>query len=335
MLNALGLGFVFTARDLASGTMKNLERQFSSLDDRVGLGTESMSSAFQQLGLGLALVTAGASTLAGALSLAGVAGRFEQAIAAVGAVSGATRTELQRLEEAAIQAGIATQYSPTEATMGLRELAQAGYSAHDSIELLLPVLDLAAGSLGALSPQEAAGLAAQTMKAFGLETSQAAVSVDRMLQAVNVFALNADDLPLGLGTAARGAQALHQSLSETLISLGLVKNVIPGIERAATGVAITMERMADPDTQAKLRGLGVTVTDDAGHFRGVLDVVAELGPALDRMTDAKRAAFLIDAFGAHALGGLQAMLTQVTTGIRTNTGVTVRGAEAVAYLRDQ
>ncbi len=84
------------------------------------------------------------------------------------------------------------------------------------------------------------------MKAFGLSVDEAAISVDRMLQAVNVFALNANELPLALGTASRGAQALHQSLSETLITLGLVKNVIPGVERASTAVAVAMERMADP-----------------------------------------------------------------------------------------
>gem|GEM_PF-2304307 len=36
-LNNLGLGFVFTARDLASGAIGNLERNFMSLDRRVGL----------------------------------------------------------------------------------------------------------------------------------------------------------------------------------------------------------------------------------------------------------------------------------------------------------
>jgi hypothetical protein len=39
-LNNLGLGFVFTARDLASGAISNLERNFMSLDRRVGLGTD-------------------------------------------------------------------------------------------------------------------------------------------------------------------------------------------------------------------------------------------------------------------------------------------------------
>jgi hypothetical protein len=39
MLNNLGLGFVFTARDLASAKMSALEKRFGSLDDRVTGGT--------------------------------------------------------------------------------------------------------------------------------------------------------------------------------------------------------------------------------------------------------------------------------------------------------
>ncbi len=334
-LNNLGLGFVFTARDLASGAISNLERNFTSLDRRVGLGTENIQSAFQQLGVGLAVFTAGAATVGAAFSLANAAGRFEQSIAAVAAVSGATAVELEQLRGAAIDAGIATQFSPTEATMGLRELAQAGFNAQESMQLLIPVLDLAAGSLGELSPQQAAGLASQAMKAFGISTDQASISVDRMLQAVNVFALNASELPIALGTASRGAQALHQSLSETLIALGLVKNVIPGVERASTATAVAMERLADPQVQQRLRGIGVAVVDSRGGFRAFLDVLGDMAPALDRMSESQRSAFLLQAFGREALGGVNAILTQVTSGIRTNTGETVRGAQAIAYLRDQ
>src|SRR5690606_36606861 len=36
-----------------------------------------------------------------------------------------------------------------------------------------------------------------------------------------------------------------------------------------------------------------------------------------------------------ALGGVNAILTQVTNGVRANTGETLRGAAAIAYLRDQ
>jgi TP901 family phage tail tape measure protein len=334
-LNSMGLGLVFTARDLASGTIANLERTFTSLDRRVGLGAERIQSSFQQIGSGLAVFTAGAAVVATGFSLANAAGRFESSIAAVSAVSGATAAELDQLRDAAIEAGIATQFSPTEATLGLRELAQAGFTAHESIQLLIPSLDLAAGSLGELSPQQAAGLAAQAMKAFGISTEDAAISVDRMLQAVNVFALNASELPLALGTASRGAQALHQSLSETLISLGLVKNVIPGVERASTAAAVAMERMAAPEVQRQLSGLGVAVVDSQGRFRAFLDVLGDLAPTLDRMTEAQRSALLLQAFGREALGGVNAILGQLTTGLRTATGETVRGAQAIAFLRDQ
>jgi hypothetical protein len=104
-LNNLGLGFVFTARDLASGAIGNLERNFMSLDRRVGLGTENIQSAFQQLGVGLAVFTAGAATVGAAFSLANAAGRFEQAVASAGAIAGATAEELTRLHDAAIEAG--------------------------------------------------------------------------------------------------------------------------------------------------------------------------------------------------------------------------------------
>jgi TP901 family phage tail tape measure protein len=333
MLN-MGLGFVFSAQDFASGAMRGLERNFMSLDKRVGLGTSRIQSSFQQLGMGMSLLGTGAVMLGGAFALANAAGEFEQAVAAVAAVSGATADELTQLKDAAIQAGIATQFSPTEAVQGLKELAQAGFDARDSIKLLNPTLDLAAGSLGELTPQGAAGLVSQALKAFGVSADGAGLAVDQMLQSVNLFALNAGELPMSLGIVSRGAQALKQSMGETLATLGLVKNVIPGIERASTGVAVAMERLADTKVQRALRGINVEVTDSNGRFRNFLDVIGDMIPGLSKMTDAKRASFLIDTFGAHALGSMQAVMTQLTNGIKNNAGEVLKGADAVKYLRE-
>ncbi|MBU8900625.1 phage tail tape measure protein, partial [Corallococcus sp. M34] len=335
MLNNFGMGFVFTARDLASDTFQGVERNFTSLDRRVGLGTARIEGAFQRLGVGMALVSAGAVTIGASLSLANAAGEFGQAVAGVAAVSGASAEELRQLRDAALQASLATQFTPTESVLGLRELTQAGYTAAEAMKLLQPVLDLAGGSLGELTPQGAAGLASQAMKAFGLSIDKASLSVDQMLQAVNVFALNANELPLALGTAARGAQALNQKLPEALIALGLVKNVVPGVERASTAVAVSMERMADPEVQQQLRGVGVAVTDAGGNFRSFLGILDELSPALERMTAAQRSAFLLKTFGREALGGVNAILTQLTGGVRKQTGEVVRGGAALEYLRDE
>jgi TP901 family phage tail tape measure protein len=335
MLNHMGLGFVFTAQDLASAKLRGLEQNFVRLDNTTQASAARIGASFRSIATGFGVLAAGGVAVGGAFALANQAGKFEQGLASVAAVAQASTHELGLLREEAIRAGILTQFSPEEAAMGLRDLAQAGFNARESIDLLVPVLDLAGGSLGELGPQEAAGLAAQAMKAFGIATTDASLAVDQMLQAVNVFALGASELPLALGVASRGAQAMNQSLTETLVALGLVKNIIPGVERASTAVAVAMERMAETDVQQKLRKLGVTVVDGQGQFRSFLDIVGEMAPALDRMTEASRAAFLIETFGREALGGVNAILTQVTNGIRTSTGETLRGADALAYLRSQ
>lgn len=334
MLN-MGLGFAFTAQDMASGVMKGLERNFNSLDKRTGIGAERINAAFGSLGTGIAIMGAGAATLGGAFALADMAGKFEASIAMVGAVADASADQIKQLEAAAIQAGIATQFSPTEATAGLRELAQAGFNVTDSIKLLQPVLDMAAGSMGELTPGAAAGLAAQTLKAFGIEVEKASESVDKLLKGAGMFALSAGELPAAIGIVSRGAQALNQSLDETIISFGLVKNIVPGVERASTAVAVAMERMANPKVQKAMEEIGVHATDAEHRFRPFLDIMGDLVPALDKMTEQERAAFVTETFGAHALAGMNAIMKQVKDGVTTSTGEIVKGAAAIKYLRTQ
>lgn len=331
-LNNFGLGMIFSANDTASSVMGRVGKNFMSLEQRIQAGRERMGNALAGITTGAAQMAAG---FGASFSLLRPAAKFEQGIAMVGATVQASAEELRLFEEAALKAGIATQFDPLQAAMALNDLGQAGFNARESIALLGPTLDLAAGSLGKLTPQESAGLAAQAMKAFGIETSGAAVAVDQILKAVNVFALSADEMALGLGSAGRGAQAIKQDLPETLVALGLVKNVIPSIERASTAVAVSMERLADPGTQRDLAKLGVNVTDTAGRFRPFLDVVGDLAPALSKMNDRSRAAFLLQTFGREALGGVNAILGQVTNGIRTNSGETLKGAAALAYLRGE
>ncbi len=331
----LGLGFLLSARDLASGVFERVGSKLRGLSTGVDRSSARMDQALSGVGDSLGRIATGVGGMLGGAASLRDASSFDDALRQIQAVTGATAEEMLRLEGAALDAGVATQFSPTEAAIALRDLGQAGFVANDSLRMLVPVLDLAAGSLGELTPQEAGGLAAQTLKAFGLEAEDTSRVVDQLLQSVNVFALSARDLPLALGTASRGAQSANQSLEETLITLGLVKNVIPGVERASTAVAVAFGEMATPKAQRALRGVGVAVTDSQGRFRDFLDVLVDLEPALGRMTEQRRSAFLRDAFGTEALGGVLAVSQQLRTGIRTASGELVRGADAVAYLRGQ
>src|SRR5690606_31677059 len=136
-----------------------------------------MAASFRNIAVGFGALAAGGAAVGSAFALANQAGKFEQGLASVAAVAQASTQELGLLRAEAVRAGILTQFSPEEAALGLRNLAQAGFNARESVELLVPVLDLAGGSLGELGPQEAAGLAAQAMKAFGVATADAALAV--------------------------------------------------------------------------------------------------------------------------------------------------------------
>jgi TP901 family phage tail tape measure protein len=334
-LNSLGLGFLFTATDLASGVMQTVNKNFKGLEEQSGQTIAGLDGMIKKLGAGLATMAIGVGGLKASFALAETAGTFEQSLAAVGAVANSSAEELKDLRKAAIEAGKKTQFSPTQAVLGLNELAQAGYDAKESINLLDPVLKLAAGSLGDLSPQDAAGLASQALKAFGIDASLAGRAVDQLLQSANAFAVKPKDLALGLGTASSGAQTLNQSLTETVIAFGLVKNIIPGTERAATSVKVAMERLADSKVQLMLRKQKVAVLDANGGYRQFLDIIKDLMPAMAKMSEGERGEFLMKVFGTEGLGGVNAMFAQFETGLKGADGKIRKGGDAIDYLRKQ
>lgn len=339
-LNNLGLGITLFAKDMMSPVLAKANQNLATFDKaatraaggRTGRG--GAGSAVIGGAIGAGAMGAGILGLRAAFGAMDKAAVFERGVAAVGAVAGATGKELDALREAALKVG-SMGFSPTEGAGGLRELAAAGYSAKESIALLVPTLQLAAGSLGELDPTKASGLMSQTLKAFSLDTNQAAAVGDKLLQAANMFALAPGELPEAIGIGSRGAQAISQSLDETLISLGLVKNIIPGIERASTGVAVAMERMAKGSVQKKMAALGVQVADSNGNFKDFLDILTDLAPKLEKMSEQKRAGWVTKTFGAHALGAIQAIMTQIGTGVKDAEGKLLRGADAVKYLREQ
>ena len=331
----LGLGIVLSAKDLASGPLSKVDRAFRTLDGDVERGAVRMQSSFGGITQGILSFASGALASFGALEVLGAAGEFEEAMAKVDFVSRATADEMEQLKQAALDAGMATQFSPIQAAGGLLTFAKAGYSAKESLDLLVPTLDLAAASFDELTPESAAGVATQALKEFGLDAKDGRNAIDHMTLAVSSFALRAGELPRALGVASRGAQAMNQSLGETLISLGLTRDAMPRVQQAASAVAVAMAQLANPRAQQRLAGLGIAITDARGHFRNFLDVIGDLAPRLDRMSEPRRASVLLSVFGMRGMSGVEAILSQLNHGIRDANGQVLRGAAAIAYLRDQ
>lgn len=334
-MNNMGLGFVFTARDLASAKMQRLERRFTSLDERVTGGTDRMTSAFRQLGVGLAIFTVGAAAVAGAFSLANAAGRFEQGLAAVGAVTRATAQELGMLRDAAIQAGIRTQFSPDEAVAGLQSLATAGQTAEQATRTLVPVLDLAAGSLGQLGVAQAAEAVVGTLNAYGMAAGEAAGVTDKLLKITQLTNFQTRDFETGLAKAAASGSVFSQSLDDVLITMGLLRNRNIDASSSATAFREAVRRVgAQSQAQQAILGAGVQVFDQtSGRMRSIVDIMSDFAHSTENMTESERNRRVATAFGARGLLAFNAVMNASYTTMRDGAQVTLKGSEAIEALR--
>jgi len=169
-LNTMGLGFMFTGMNLAKGTFKSVQRDLITTAKTSEVASARITKSMAAVKAGFLLAGAGALGLMTSFKLAGAAGEFEMGLAGVGAVARATESELKALEARAIRAGIETQFSPTEAIEGLRNLAVQGFTADEAMTALGPSLDLAAG--GQISVAQATATSAAALRAFGLQAAR-------------------------------------------------------------------------------------------------------------------------------------------------------------------
>ena len=93
MLNHMGLGFVFTAQDLASAKLRGLEQNFVRLDNTTQASGARIGASFRRIAVGFGVLAAGGAAVGSAFALANQAGKFEQGLASVAAVAQASTEE--------------------------------------------------------------------------------------------------------------------------------------------------------------------------------------------------------------------------------------------------
>ncbi len=148
--------------------MPSLERALGKAHGLLsGMGSSMGGAISTAVGIGIAQLAAGAVQLAGgAISGAiGQASTFEQTLAMLGAVTGATKTQLGQLSDKAIQLGADTTLpgtSAVQAAQGMMELAKAGLSVDASIAAARGTIQLARAAN--VSEAEAATIAANALE---------------------------------------------------------------------------------------------------------------------------------------------------------------------------
>ena len=264
------------------------------------LGLDRANSAIGKVGVALAALGVGFATfkVAGFLSDAVKgASDFEQQLATVQAVSGATVEQMDRIKEASVELGKSTRYNATQAAEGFEILARAGLNTEQALETIPSVLALAQGN--ALGLSEAAGFVTKAVQGMGLEFSESARVADVLAKASASANTDVSGLGAALSYAAPTANSLGLTLEETAAYIGKFADAGVDASRAGTALNGILSQFGNSASTFKreLANIGITTND----FN---EAVRQLAASGDKGQKA------INALGLEAGPAFKALLSQ-------------------------
>ena len=257
-----GLRLEIRIDDKGTATVKRVEDAHNKLERKVVAGSARMSRAvdglrrrWQSMRGAVGRITQFLKLGLAALAIATlvVGAKFEQSMANVAAVSGATTVELQKLTAAARGLGATTAFTASQAADAMLALAQAGQSVGQITQTVGSVLLFAGAASTDLG--SAAETLVQTLAQFSLAADQADRVVNVFAASLSVSLLNAERLREGLSAVGSTAAAMGLQLEQTVSVLGLLNSagMLGGV--AGTRLKNTLTRLAAPNTVlAKLLG---------------------------------------------------------------------------------
>jgi TP901 family phage tail tape measure protein len=263
---------------------------------------------------------------------------FEAQLSRVGAIAGATTTELDELRASALELGASTSKSATEIALGQEALAALGFTANEIIGAMPGVI--AAAEASGSDMAQTAEVMASTLNVFGLSAEHATDVADVLAQTANVSAASLTDMQYALKYAAPPAAALGISFEELSASIGIMTNAGMKGEQAGTTLRGALLGLLDPsvDNAKAMETMGIAVTDAEGNFVGISALIENMSVALADQTDTQKAATIASLVGKEAVSGMLSLMAagsdeidKMTESLENSGGAS---AEAAAKMKD-
>ncbi|WP_061329952.1 phage tail tape measure protein [Clostridium botulinum] len=259
-----------------------------------------------------AIATAGAVMIGGLGIAAAVRdfSNFEQGLANVKAISGATAQEMQVLGKEARRLGAETAWSAKDVTDAEMLLSQAGFKVQETIAALPGLLDMA--SAGDIQLAEATDIAAGTIRAFGMEAKQSAHVADVLT--LTASRTNSDISGIGesMKYVAPVSKALGISFEETSAAIGMLADANIKGSQAGTVLRASFARLSNPSEKAAeaIEKLGFKAFDSNGKMLPLSQVIGNLKTSMSGLTKQQQAQAISTIFGTEAMSGMMALIEQ-------------------------
>jgi len=269
-----------------------------------GLSTEE---AMRKTSTGL--LTFGGVVAAGFGLAAKSAISFEKRMSAVGAVSGATKDQMDQLSAKALQLGKDTAFSASEAGLAMEELVKAGLSVDDVLNGAADAT-VALAAAGEVELPEAATIASNAMNQFGLAAKDLPGVADTIAGAANASAIDVREFGFSLAQAGAVANLTGQSFDDTATAIALMGNA--GIKGSDAGTSLkTFLSNLIPTTEKAtgvMEDLGIITEesgnrflDAQGNYKSLRDISEILQTSLQGLSEGQKQVALETLFGSDAV----------------------------------
>lgn len=229
---------------------------------------------------------------------------FDDEMRLVKGVTGATEKEFKSLTAVAEKLGRETSFTARQVAEAMTALGRMGFKPKEIENAIPAVLNLSRATGTDLG--EAAEIAANNMRVFGIESSRMAEVSDILTATANGSAQTLTDLAEGLKMAGPQAAAAKDSITNVSGALGVLANM--GIRGSLAGTALrkAYSQFANTKIQAKLKAVGIATTDANGNLRAMPDIMADIARHMNSLPTASRIAFAEEIFDLRgSLAGLQ------------------------------
>lgn len=263
-------------------------------------------------GFGSALVGLTAPFVAFGVAGVGVAAKFEAAMTEIGARTGLTGDEMEKVRNLALQLGADTQHSAQQAAEGFLQLLASGQSAEEAIKTLPAVLTGAAASGADLG--QTADDVTNIMATFGLEASDAEMIVNSLAQAAASSSADMSDLGQSFNAVGNVAKQFGLSVEETNAIFAIFAETGMKGERAGTQLRSMLTNMARPTdaVAAAWKKLGTTMFDTNGKMKPFRQLMIDIKAGMAGLSDEERVQTLNALAGSWGQMGIMALTSTIS-----------------------
>lgn len=141
----------------------------------------------------------------------------------------------------------------------------------------------------AVSAEDAAASITSQIRAFGEDAAFATTVIDAYNEVANNFSIGTNDIASAMEVASSGLATYGNSFQQVIGLVTAGTEIMQGRSlQVARGLSTIASRIAK--NQDALAEYGIAVQDTNGNLKSTYDVLAELKPKWDEMTDAQRVA---------------------------------------------